>query len=239
MAKLSEMKANDNLKILVWGDSGNGKTCFATGFPGPIWVADFDNKISSAASFYANSDQLSQIEYDNYAPTDTRGASAERFNIKLAELKKSQPFPYKTIVLDSLTTFSDEAMRYLMRMNPGIKRTETKGALTPALQDYQVSRLFFKQFITEFLNFPCNVVVTAHIQTEKDEMTGEILRSPMMSGKLAHELPIYFSEVYRAFVKDGKYLAQTKSDNKFQCRTQIKGLPSEIPLSYTELAKQR
>ncbi len=71
-------------------------------------------------------------------------------------------------------------------------------------------------------------------RAKRDEKTGEILRTPMMPGKLARELPIYFAEVYRSFVKDGVYCAQTKSDSKYQCRTQL-GLKPEISLDYKEL----
>jgi phage nucleotide-binding protein len=233
--KLSEMKPNEDLKVLVYGDSGTGKTCFACGFPGPIMVLDFDNKVSSAAAHYAGTDQLGQIDYENFAPVDEKGTSGERANILLGEIKKD--LKYKTIVLDSLTTFGDEMMKYLMRINPGIKRNTTRGVQLPTLQDYGLARGFFKAFIQELLNIPCNIVVTAHIQIDKDEHTGAIVRSPMFAGKLAKELPIYFSEVYVSSVKDNKYMAQTQSDYKFSCRTQIKGLGKDVPLEYAALVK--
>lgn len=238
MAKLTDFEVSKNIKLLAYGDSGVGKTCAATGFPGPVHVLDFDNKISSAAAYWKGTAQLAQITYENYGPVDDKGSSGQRCNTDLGNMKKANAYP-RTLVLDSLTTFSDEMLRYLMRLNPGIKRMDTRGAATPALQDYQVARLFFKQILTEIINFPCNVVVLAHIQTEKDEATGEILRSPMLAGKLSKELPIYFEEVYRVHAKDGKYLAQTKSDYKYNCRTQIKGLPPEIPFSYEEIIKPR
>lgn len=238
MANLTDFEVSKNIKLLAYGNSGTGKTCAATGFPGPVWVADFDNKISSAAAYHKGTSQLAQISYENYGPVDTRGTSIEKFNIKLAEMNKSKLFP-RTLVVDSLTTFSDEAIRFLMRMNPGLKRMDTKGASIPSLQDYQVARLFFKEIITGVINFPCNVIFLAHIQIDKDESTGEIFRTPMMAGKLSRELPIYFEEVYRIYCKDGKYLAQTKSDNRYNCRTQIKGLPAEIEFKYDELIKQR
>lgn len=238
MPKLSDFEVLRNTKLLAFGESGAGKTVNALSFPGPIWVADFDNKISSAAAFYRGTPQIEQISYENYGPVDDRGTSAENFNKKLAEFKSTKNWP-RTIVIDSMTTLSDEVMRYLMRLNPAITRMRVQGVTMPSQQDYGVARLFFKQLITEILNFPCNVIFLAHIQVEKDETTGEILRTPMMAGKLARELNIYFEEVYRVFVKDGRYLAQTKSDSRYNCRTQIRGLPAEIPFTYDEITKQR
>lgn len=240
MPSLNDLKISENLRLLQYGESGTGKTVFATGFPTPIHVLDFDNKISSAAAYWREKDpaRLNDITYETYGPTDERGTQAERCSNDLGKMRKEGKFP-RTLVLDSLTTFSDEFMRYLMRINPGIKRMDTKGAATPAMQDYQVAKLYFKQFIGQLLTLPCNVVVLAHIQMDKDEITGEILRTPMIAGKLSRELPIWFEEVHRSYVKDGKYMSQTKSDSRYQCRTQIPRLPAEIELRYEELVKQR
>lgn len=242
--KLSELKPEENWKILIFGDSGAGKTVFSTSFPGPVHVCDFDLKISSAASFYKGSDQLDKISYEQYPFNQKKpGESGRRFNDHMGELKKAAEegkFPYKTLVIDSLTTASDRLMEYLMSQNPGIKRTVTKGGQAPALQDYGVFRIFMKQFISEVINFPCNVIFTAHIETVKDEDSGRVLNIPMLTGKLAKELPIYFEEVYLAKVAgegaQRKYMLQTQSDRKFNCRTQ-RGLPVEIESSYESLCK--
>lgn len=237
MPALNSIKPDQHIKVLLYGNSGSGKTCFAAGWPGPIHYADFDGKVNSAAAFLAGSPKLDQITYENYAPTDRFGSAGARFNSDMSKMRASGKLP-GTLVLDSLSTFSDEIMRYLMKLNPSIKRMGTQGAEVPAMQDYQVARLFFKQVLGEMLNLPCNVVVTAHIQMDKDEITGQIIRSPMLAGKLARELPIIFPEVYRSYVKDGKYLAQTKTDAQYECRTQIRGLPAEIELNYESLTKK-
>ena len=50
--KLSDVKTDGHLKILLYGQAGSGKTCFAAGFPTPMLYLDFDNKVDSAALFY-------------------------------------------------------------------------------------------------------------------------------------------------------------------------------------------
>lgn len=242
MAQLSELKSEGNLKLLLYGDSGAGKTSLIASMPGPVHIADFDGKVLSAAEFLRkkNPEQLKQVTYENYTLQATTRLPAEQFSFDMGQAKKENPFPYKTIGLDSLTTFSDESMKYLIHVNPSsvIKRMLTKGVQMPVLQDYQMIRIWFKQVITALLALPCNVVVTAHIQMDKDELTGQIVRSPMLSGKLSRELPIYFGEVWRAYRDDkGEHWAQTQSDSKFTCRSQIPGLPNPVKLDWNEISK--
>ena len=83
-----------------------------------------------------------------------------------------------------------------------------------------------------------NIIMLAHIKIDRDEMTGELVRGPHMDGSFAADLPIYFKEVYRTFVENKKYLAQTQSDARYNCRTQIKGLPEMLELNYSNLIKK-
>lgn len=241
MAQLADLKSEGNLKLLLYGDSGAGKTTFIAGMPGPSHIADFDGKVLSAAEYlrHNNADQLKNVSYENYSAHAGTRMAADQFNFDMGQANKAKPFPYKTIALDSLTTFSDASMQYLIKANPGvIKRISTQGVQLPVLQDYGMARIWFKAVIGALLALPCNVVVTAHIQVEKDEATGQILRTPMMTGKLAQELPIYFGEVWRAYRDDkGEHWAQTQTDSRYKCRSQIPGLPNPVRLDWAEISK--
>lgn len=243
MQSLDEIELDNNLKLLLFGNSGVGKTVFATSFPGKTYVADFDKKISSAAKHWKvhKPEKLKNIAVENYIKPDPKNPNklpADRLNADLGSFMEQDPFPYDNIVIDSLTTMSDQVMDYIIKSNPGVKRFVTKGAQVPSQQDYGIARIFFKQLIGAIAALPCRVIVTAHIQTEKDEATGQILRTPMLAGKLRGELPIYFEEVWMAYVDSkGNRLVQTVADSKFDCRTQIPGLPNPMKLEYEELEK--
>lgn len=245
---LSDLDPKKKINLLLVGDYGTGKTCVSGTLPGKVHICDFDGKVASLAAHlkHTNPDKLSNISYEQYLPTKkTPGAAGTKFNDDMGKLEKlasEDNFPYDAMCFDSLTTMSDELMFHLVKMNPGIKRVVYRGVIAPSLEDYKIFRIFMKQMITTLLTFPCHVIFTAHIERSKDEHTGRIIQAPMFTGKLANELPIYFDEVYKTVIEEDKrgaltYMAQTKADKQFNCRSQIAGLNGLIPLDFNELLK--
>lgn len=238
--KLSQMKPLERLKVFVYGHSGTGKTCFVSGFPGPIYLADFDGKASSAYHFLMERDakKLDEIEVDNFLPSLEMGGRKvyDTFVQRLARLEKlaqEGKFPFATVALDSMTTFSEAMMQMVMEENPGVKRPNKH---TLAMQDYLTFGSMFRPIVQRLLALPCNVVLVGHVKSEKDDQTGEVFQKPMLSGQLADRMPIIFEEVYYTYteVKDGKvhYRALTRPQGRFTARTQIRGIPDSIPLDY-------
>lgn len=245
MPNLSEIKTSGALKILVMGESGIGKTCFAATFPGKVLLLDFDNKADSAASFLryqGNEEQLKNVDVEQFAPqlgVSPIDALMKVINEKLIPQQRTGKMEWATIVLDSMTTFSGATLAHIVKTNPGIKRNETRQGPQPGLQDFGILRREFQRLIPGLISLPCNVVMLAHIATEKDEWTGQIMRHAMMDGSFAKELPVYFKEVYRMYIKDGKRMVQTQSDSMYNCRSQLPGLPKDLDITdgYSALAK--
>ena len=184
MAKLSDVESTKYEKVLVCGNSGTGKTVFSIGFPKPLYCFDFDNKITSAANFYRGESWLQDVDYDTYQKQSHADDPSERMDKKLSDLltlfsKGERPF--ETIVLDSLTTMSENVMNYLIKKNPGIKRMTINKAQVPGLQDYGVFKTYMRELITKVLAFPCNVVFTAHLETKRDDTSGRLIQRPLMT----------------------------------------------------------
>lgn len=240
--KLSEVSTDGALKILVYGNAGSGKTCFAAGMPHPILYLDFDNKVDSAAMFYKNDKtRLDGIDVRNLSKTLVTNPIEQMERIIKEELipqQKNGTTKFKTLVIDSVTTFSAAVLNHIVQTNPGVNRVKSAQGAQPGMQDYGILRREFQRLIPGLLGLPCNVVMLGHISVDKDEHTGAIVRGPLMDGSFAQQLPIYFKEVWRSYRDDkGKHWAQTQSDYQYQCRSQIPGIANPIELSYESLAK--
>lgn len=241
---MSEMAASDLKKVLFVGTPGSGKTCGAIGFPYPILALDFDNKMNSAAAWYANDkERLANVDVRQLGRRlDGTDPIAEMNKIITEELipqQKSGEMKFKTLVIDSATTFSAAVLQHIVKTNPGVKRVVSAQGVQPGMSDYGILRREFARLIPGLLSLPMNVVMTAHVKTDRSELTGEIIRSPVMDGSFSTDLPVYFEEVYRVFMKDGKPYAQTKSDQAYDfCRSQIPKLPNPVELKYENLIKK-
>lgn len=241
--RLSEIKPTANIKALFVGAPGSAKTCSAAGFPYPMIIADFDGKADSAAAWYSkDKERLEGIEVRDYSKRLDGSDPVVEFVKLLSELGEQQQkneMKYKTFVIDSATTFSAAVLNHIVKTNPGIKRVASAQGVQPGMQDYGILKREFEKLIPGILSLPMNVVMTSHIKTDRSDLTGEIIRSPIMDGSFATTLPIYFKEVFRVFMKDGKPWAQTKADQYYDfCRSQLPGLPNPVELKYENLIKQ-
>lgn len=205
-------------------------------------LLDFDGKADSAALYYKNDkERLDSVDVRNLSQGFVQSPIVELERIISQELipqEKSGEMKFKTLILDSITTFSAQTLKHIVDTNPGIKRVITKQGQQPCMQDYGILKREFAKLIPNILALPCNVIMLGHISTEKDDISGEIIRGPAMDGSFAKDLPIYFKEVWRSYVDDkNAHYAQTRSDSRYACRSQIHGLPNPMKLNYAEVAK--
>lgn len=219
-------------KVLVVGDYGSGKSIFASTFPTPAFVFDFDKGILS----YRGKD----FDYTSYNIDPKGWIEFEKDFIEVK--KKVEAGEYKTLIVDSTSTLSDLAMERAMQLDP--KRSATGGPVWNS--HYSIVKNLVEGKIRQVMQLPCNLIVISHLQIVKDEETGAIIGTqPLLPGQLSLKLPGYFDEVYYAFakMKEGKpqYLLQTATKGHYKARSRISGektiLPFEVPNSYQELIK--
>jgi hypothetical protein len=236
------------IHALIYGDPGAGKSTGAGTFPKPMLVFMFDPRgketpytkrgdvtvevddlgtpVQSVHS-RKNGDLLIRVEhYIDAIPNQPE--AYKRFLTRLTRLHDDLGI-FRTVVLDSVT-FMELAARKLQQyvLNPSSKEPRQWFAgSTDTLEEV---------LMLHFGALPCNVVVCAHIDEDKDEVHGTMVRNPAAPGRLRKRSPAGYSELYHAYVKrDGKggreFLWQTSSDAIYNASSQA-GAPDPCPQRY-------
>ena len=139
------------VKALVFGASGVGKTYLALSAPGRIAMIDTE----AGSSFYANRG-LSEFDVMH-----TKTFKDVREAIKLLA---ANPGQYETLVIDPITTVW-ETLQDAATLARQKKRNSEDAEME--LLDWAKIKRLYKGLLTDIVNLPMNVIVTAR---EKDEV---------------------------------------------------------------------
>ena len=183
MANAKDVSINTEwLKVMSVGESGTGKSCFASSFPTPGFVFDFGDEIIS----YSGLD----FDYEQY---DLSPQGWIKFEKDFIRVKKDVvEGKYQTVVIDNLSAMSDICMEKALQLDP--KRSVTNGPLWNV--HYGLVKNLMEGRIRQMLNLDCNLVFIAHLDTIRDEDGAVIGVEPSLTGKLSADVPSYFDEVY-------------------------------------------
>jgi hypothetical protein len=154
-------------------------------------------------------------ERDPYRPT-----AYSDFLTRMSGLERDiAEWGLQTLVVDS-TTFMELSARkwHQYALNVGTKEPRQWFAgSTDLLEEMLMMRL---------ASVPINICVLAHIDQDRDELHGSLVRNPALPGRLRTRSPSGFSELYRAFIhrsEDGSetYALQTRSNEMYGAQSQI------------------
>ena len=229
----------NNPKILLVGDGGTHKTWFLTQIPN-IFVFDFDKGMAIARG--------TNVEYQTFkdAPQKAKamesqgiwswGTAWPKFINKLNEIgeriDKGERIP---IGIDSLTTMSAICMNYVQK-GDGRKQEDAR-----RIQDWGAQIQLMEMVMDQLTAWPVPLVVTAHIQRNTNDITETIEMLPLLTGKLAGKVGIYFDEVYYTQVKgkgDKKeFVLQTESYGLVKQAKTRYGVPDGTPTEWEVVKK--
>ena len=141
-----ELTTQVNLKALIYGQPGLGKTTFGLSAPNPV-LLDFDNGVHRVRSEH----QVATLQVNSWK--DVLEVTPE--------LK-----PFKTIVIDTAGKMLDFLGAYIIEQNP--KMGKSNGALS--LQGYGERKAEFNRFLKQLSMMGKHIIFIAH---EKEEKEGE------------------------------------------------------------------
>ena len=163
-------------------------------------------------------------------------------NLFLNFIKDANSLPdhsadYENIAIDSLKPFAAESLDFIVALN---------GRNTPQIQDYRDAIKKIMEVLFRLQGLGKCLVMNAHFQAERDEITGKSRQVPQVWGKdLPQDVLKWFSTAIQSVAtSDGKggtvYSWNTKPEGLVESLGSriIDNLPKSIPQNYEELFKK-
>jgi AAA domain len=158
---------DEYVNLLVYGDSGIGKTVFAGSDDDVLFIAPEDNGTLSAKRF---------------------GSTAKKWKIhNWADIQEAYKWlasldviPFNWVALDSLTEMQQMCMRHIL--DEGVRINPARDPDLPQLQEWIPYYEKVRRMVKAFSNLQVNVIFTALQQDEENE-EGDKVVLPMMQGK--------------------------------------------------------
>ena len=235
MPTMAELKS-DVLFCLYKGEPGTRKSTAALSFPTPQYWISTDQKMSSLIlpmKYWGI--KASDINYDDY--TDY-----SRIRTKLEALQVNCPF--KTLIVDSITSVGDVTNRQTIKAKSGTTTKEGAekglrigGISVNSLEDYKAEASAFQEMIAllkDIHNYhKVNVIMIAHVIGERKpadaSQSTHFARIIVTGGKIiSAKIPAYCEEVYHFNIeqemesnKEGKYGLKTVHTGDDFARTSL------------------
>jgi hypothetical protein len=196
-------------KILIFGESGSGKTYFASTYIPEKTLFINVRAESGMMTLRALGVDIDTISIDTYA--DMKEAIT---------WVKANGGKYDLIYIDSLS-------QWQRNLENEIPEGNNKFAKWGTIKDYT------KEVIDAFKALPFHVVFTCEIKKDKDENAGDIMYTPSLLGSSRDDIPYWFDEVYYFIRFQSKmsdpisYKALTSAAMKYPCKSRLR-LPTMI-----------
>lgn len=225
--------------ILLTGESGTGKSYLLSTAPFPVHVDSFDPGGTQGLRTFINSgDIVADTAYEDEDPMKPTAFKLwkETFSRRL----KSGYFNhFSTYCLDSATTWCDAILNYIQ-----FKRG-APASIPEWNKDYHPQKVEIRNCLREVLNLPCHVLITGHLEPQKDGEGNIVARRFIMVGKGAVTIPLLFSETWVTEVRGSgdkaEYFIRTSSSGMYQAKSRLSAggiLSAREPANLREIFKK-
>lgn len=178
------------INMLVYGDSGVGKTMLAGSADGcpdlrPVIMIDFEGGTETLRNFYPNVEQV-------------RVTTWKEMQSVYDELHKGK-HGYQTVILDSLTEIQKFNMYSVMEEL--ISNRPELDPDVPGMREWGKNLEQMRKFVRAFRDLPMNTIFTGLAKDDRNESTGRTVTKPSLSGKLSGEVAAFLDIVVYMYVK--------------------------------------
>lgn len=208
-------------KILIYSPAGTGKTALALSAGADTEILDMDDGVLTGQTLDDKwKEERLKVEVKQFLESDPLKAVAfKKFKnrmIKIAKECTEGKYPHKLLTVDSLTSFADGAVRYIMYNSSMLGQA-------PQIQHWGTAFIEIENILTLIRSLPIPVILLAHEQIktiDKKDVTDLAVSGRNLPSKIRR----FFDEVWWINVRNaagGKVerKIQTKSTESIGCRS--------------------
>jgi len=231
--KLKKLYDNDprssSFNAIIYGGTGSGKTSLLRTCRLPLHVDSFDpggSKVLQGEAIlngvtYPDEMSRGNIVVDSRFEVEepAKPAAAKLWDEEFHRRKKMGYFDHiGTYVIDSMTTWAQDIMYEIIKK-------AGRGGGQPFQNDWLPQMTVIENALRDIISLPCDCILLGHDNADKDEATGKMFISLMITGKLVRRVPLLFDEMYVAMTKETskgiEYQLLTQKTGLYQARSRL------------------
>ena len=188
-------KKQETFNLLLLGEKGSGKSYSARTCRKPVHIDSFDpGGTKNLKPWIEKGEIIVDTRYESENPNKPTAYAEWKKN--WTKRLKAGYFDYiGTYILDTSTTFSDAIINWVMA------KDGLAGSVPRFTKDYQPQKIELRNRIKEMCDLPCDFIMTGHLTSNKDEVSGKITNRFMTTGQGTVIIPQLFDELYVATTK--------------------------------------
>lgn len=238
---LVKQKKKFDLKFLLTGNSGSGKTHFTASYvDGPLHYYMFDRGGEKTVEKLI--DNRKDVTIDNFSSSDMMFSD---FWKQFQEDEKSGFFAHLAknnglLILDSLTNANQKAITEISKkanvMPAGIgKKIDMKKGMAPAHWGQLLN--WMTTLVSSLQELPCAVAVTVHLHTLMNSDQEVVARYPAVNGQFRQLLAADFDEAYLLTTQGSKRTIFFTEKLSFEAKSRVFDMPKVQDITMSQLAK--
>lgn len=178
--KVSEKKPN--LKVLIYGASGVGKT----------YLSGTSNNVEGMApTLFVDCESGTYTLRKDFSDVDTVRVTNWKELMAVMNFLMNEDHEYRTVVIDSLTEVQKFSMYFIMSRFNKDPLDEKAG-----WDEYNLNLEAMRRFVRDCRDLDMNVIFTSLLSIDKDAKSGRFIRSPLFTGKFKEEVAALLDEVF-------------------------------------------
>lgn len=244
MKTSTDFHTDTSMALLLIGESGSGKTNLAFEFPDPYVIDWGDANLSSAVQRHPSKqflwDVVDKDDAGKPVPPDQRWERGEKLLATACQSPQVQ-----TIVDDCLSLMQVALCDHVISKGSAAQNVITIGGIKVMNQSlWEPFKSKLRSRIITAKASGKRYVMTCHVKVDKDEVTGTLVYTPLLSGKL--NLPSLFTDYWqttydpsadkKVYPTGVRYFVRTVPNHRFPLKCSC-GLPPDFEFTWEAFTK--